>query len=177
MDTLVASHPNLISKINIGNSYESRPMYALKVQSERADLMIANRCVRFFHVVVLIPVQHRWCEPTRDLDWCWYSCQRVGDSGFCSVDRQQGEWDEWKMLKLFSYCELIVFFSLKMALDYGVDPSVTSLLGQMDVYLMIVTNPDGYAFTHTDVGRQKLFDLIIWFIYFLIITPAFRLST
>jgi len=31
MDSLVASHPNLISKVKIGNTYENRPMYALKV--------------------------------------------------------------------------------------------------------------------------------------------------
>lgn len=41
-----------------------------------------------------------------------------------------------------------------MATDFGVDPSVTSLLGQMDVYLMIVTNPDGYAYTHTNVSLR-----------------------
>ena len=41
-----------------------------------------------------------------------------------------------------------------MATDYGVDPSVTSLLGQMDVYLSIVTNPDGYAYTHTSVSTD-----------------------
>uniref|UniRef100_A0A8B9KXX7 Carboxypeptidase A2 n=1 Tax=Astyanax mexicanus TaxID=7994 RepID=A0A8B9KXX7_ASTMX len=42
-----------------------------------------------------------------------------------------------------------VWMANKMATDYGVDPSVTSLLGRMDVYLMVVTNPDGYAYTHT----------------------------
>lgn len=31
MDSLVASHPNLISKVKIGSTYENRPMYALKV--------------------------------------------------------------------------------------------------------------------------------------------------
>lgn len=40
MDTLVASHPNLITKVNIGNSYENRPMYALKVKSDRDYVMV-----------------------------------------------------------------------------------------------------------------------------------------
>lgn len=31
MDSLIASHPNLISKVKIGSTYENRPMYALKV--------------------------------------------------------------------------------------------------------------------------------------------------
>lgn len=42
MDTLVASHPNLISKVHIGSSYENRPMYALKVESDSTDYMIEN---------------------------------------------------------------------------------------------------------------------------------------
>ncbi|KAA0724483.1 Carboxypeptidase A2 [Triplophysa tibetana] len=37
----------------------------------------------------------------------------------------------------------------EIATDYSVDASVTALLGQMDIYLMIATNPDGYVFTHT----------------------------
>lgn len=34
MDTLVAQHPNLVTKEEIGRSYENRPMYVLKVGSE-----------------------------------------------------------------------------------------------------------------------------------------------
>lgn len=42
-----------------------------------------------------------------------------------------------------------VWIANKIATDYGVDAAVTALLGQMDVYLLIVANPDGYAFTHS----------------------------
>ncbi|NP_001002217.1 carboxypeptidase A4 precursor [Danio rerio] len=101
MDTLVASHPNLISKINIGNSYENRPMYALKFSTGGEN---------------------------RPAIWI--------DAGI-----HAREWVTQASA---------VWIANKMASDYGVDPSVTSLLGQMDVYLMIVTNPDGYSFTHTD---------------------------
>lgn len=31
MDVLVEDHPNLVSKIQIGQSYENRPLYVLKV--------------------------------------------------------------------------------------------------------------------------------------------------
>lgn len=31
MDTLVAQHPKLVTKQEIGRSYENRPMYVLKV--------------------------------------------------------------------------------------------------------------------------------------------------
>lgn len=33
MDTLVADYPNLVSKIQIGESYEKRPLYVLKVST------------------------------------------------------------------------------------------------------------------------------------------------
>ncbi|XP_074840305.1 carboxypeptidase A2 [Carettochelys insculpta] len=38
----------------------------------------------------------------------------------------------------------------KIASEYGSNPSVTSLLDRMDIFLLVVTNPDGYAFTHTN---------------------------
>nr|XP_048692724.1 carboxypeptidase A2-like isoform X2 [Caretta caretta] len=37
----------------------------------------------------------------------------------------------------------------KIASEYGNNTSVTSLLNRMDIFLLVVTNPDGYAFTHT----------------------------
>lgn len=42
-----------------------------------------------------------------------------------------------------------VWTANKIATDYGSDASVTSLLNTMDIYLMIVTNPDGYVYSHT----------------------------
>ncbi|ROL51620.1 Structural maintenance of chromosomes protein 1B [Anabarilius grahami] len=101
MDTLVASHPNLISKVNIGSSYENRPMYALKFSTGGVS---------------------------RPAIWV--------DAGI-----HAREWVTQASA---------LWIANKIASDYGVDPSVTSLLGQMDIYLMIVTNPDGYAFTHTN---------------------------
>ncbi|XP_053319190.1 carboxypeptidase A2-like [Spea bombifrons] len=37
----------------------------------------------------------------------------------------------------------------KLATDYGKDASITSLLNKFDVYLLVVTNPDGYVYSHT----------------------------
>ncbi|XP_023592851.1 carboxypeptidase A2 isoform X3 [Trichechus manatus latirostris] len=37
----------------------------------------------------------------------------------------------------------------KIASDYGNDPSVTSILDAMDIFLLPVTNPDGYVFSQT----------------------------
>ncbi|POI33256.1 hypothetical protein CIB84_002991 [Bambusicola thoracicus] len=40
-------------------------------------------------------------------------------------------------------------YALKIASDYGNDPSITSLLNNLDIFLLPVANPDGYEFTHT----------------------------
>ncbi|KAI4881271.1 hypothetical protein NFI96_033790 [Prochilodus magdalenae] len=100
MDTLVAAHPSLVSKVLIGTSYERRPMYALKFSTGGTN---------------------------RPAIWV--------DAGI-----HAREWVSTASA---------VWMADKIATDYGVDPSVTSLLGQMDIYLMIVTNPDGYVYTHT----------------------------
>ncbi|NXS72303.1 CBPA2 Carboxypeptidase, partial [Pandion haliaetus] len=42
-----------------------------------------------------------------------------------------------------------VWIAKKIASDYGKDPFVTSLLNKMDIFLLAVSNPDGYVFTHT----------------------------
>lgn len=44
MDSLVANHQNLISKVQIGNTYEKRPMYALKVKQviENINMLFLN---------------------------------------------------------------------------------------------------------------------------------------
>ncbi len=61
MDTLVASHSNLISKVNIGSTYENRPMYVLKVNRSYAyklrlqtdiyvslpDFFVYLQCIQF----------------------------------------------------------------------------------------------------------------------------------
>ncbi|XP_055048228.2 carboxypeptidase A2 [Misgurnus anguillicaudatus] len=100
MDDLVTSHQNLVSKVQIGNTYENRPMYALKFSTGGAN---------------------------RPAIWI--------DAGIHSR-----EWVSQASA---------VWISNKIATDYGVDAAVTALLGQMDVYLLIVANPDGYAFTHS----------------------------
>ncbi|KAJ4938022.1 hypothetical protein JOQ06_002649 [Pogonophryne albipinna] len=41
------------------------------------------------------------------------------------------------------------WFAKKIVDDYGRDPALTAILNKMDIYLEIVTNPDGYYFSHT----------------------------
>ncbi|XP_048112781.1 carboxypeptidase A1-like [Alosa alosa] len=40
------------------------------------------------------------------------------------------------------------WFAKKIVTDYGHDPTLTAILDSMDIFLEIVTNPDGYHFTH-----------------------------
>ncbi|XP_061750283.1 carboxypeptidase A5 [Nerophis ophidion] len=41
------------------------------------------------------------------------------------------------------------WFAKKIVSDYGRDPALTTILNKMDIFLEMVTNPDGYYYTHT----------------------------
>ncbi|KAI5617250.1 carboxypeptidase A1 (pancreatic) precursor, partial [Silurus asotus] len=41
------------------------------------------------------------------------------------------------------------WFAKKIVTDYGRDPALTAVLDKMDIFLELVTNPDGYEYTHT----------------------------
>ncbi|XP_058500411.1 carboxypeptidase A4 [Solea solea] len=100
MDDLVAQHPNLVTKQEIGRSYENRPMYVLKFSTGGSK---------------------------RPAIWI--------DTGIHSrewVSQATGVWT-----------------ANKIATDYSKDVSVTSLLNNMDIYMLILANPDGYAYTHS----------------------------
>lgn len=40
---------------------------------------------------------------------------------------------------------------LQIVSDYGKDRTLTNILNAMDIFMEIVTNPDGFAFTHSMV--------------------------
>uniref|UniRef100_A0A8D0G6M1 Carboxypeptidase A2 n=1 Tax=Sphenodon punctatus TaxID=8508 RepID=A0A8D0G6M1_SPHPU len=100
MDNLAAEYSHLMSKHQIGESYEKRPMYVLKFSTGGSH---------------------------RPAIWI--------DAGIHSR--------EWVTQAT------ALWTAQKIASEYGTDPSITSLLDTMDVFLLAVTNPDGYAFTHT----------------------------
>ncbi|XP_020039394.2 carboxypeptidase A1 [Castor canadensis] len=100
IDLLVAEHPQLVSKIQIGSSYEDRPIYVLKFSTGGSN---------------------------RPAIWI--------DTGIHSrewVTQASGVW-----------------FAKKITEDYGQDPTVTAILDNMDIFLEIITNPDGFAYTHS----------------------------
>ncbi|KAK9516269.1 hypothetical protein VZT92_024210 [Zoarces viviparus] len=101
MDTLVAEHPKLVTKQEIGRSYEDRPMYVLKFSTGGNN---------------------------RPAIWM--------DTGIHSrewVSPATGVWT-----------------ANKIAINYGTDASLTSLLDTMDIYMLLLANPDGYAYTHSN---------------------------
>ncbi|XP_067915879.1 carboxypeptidase A1-like [Heterodontus francisci] len=100
MDTFVASNSGLVSKLQIGTTYEDRPIYVLRFSSGGV-----NRPAIWVNFGIHA---REWISPAISL---------------------------WLANKLVSV--------------YGKDASVTSLLNTMDLYLEIVTNPDGYRYTHT----------------------------
>ncbi|KAM9650977.1 carboxypeptidase A1 [Trichechus inunguis] len=100
IDLLVAENPQLVSKIQIGNSYEGRPIYVLKFSTGGSN---------------------------RPSVWI--------DTGIHSrewVTQASGVW-----------------FAKKITQDYGQDEAFTDFLNNVDIFLEIVTNPDGFAFTHS----------------------------
>uniref|UniRef100_A0A8D0A0S9 Carboxypeptidase A4 n=1 Tax=Sander lucioperca TaxID=283035 RepID=A0A8D0A0S9_SANLU len=104
MDTLVAQYPKLVTKQDIGRSYENRPMYVLKFSTG------GNK---------------------RPAIWI--------DTGIHSrewVSQATGVWTANKVQYI--------------ATDYGTDASLTSLLNTMDIYMLLLANPDGYAYTHSN---------------------------
>ncbi|XP_056107013.1 carboxypeptidase A1-like [Rhinichthys klamathensis goyatoka] len=99
MDMLVAENSNLVSKIVIGQSYESRPLNVLKFSTG------ANR-------------PGIWIDTgIHSREW---------------VTQASGIW-----------------FAKKIVTDYRRDPVLTDILNNYDIFLEIVTNPDGYAYTHS----------------------------
>nr|XP_033814694.1 carboxypeptidase A2-like isoform X1 [Geotrypetes seraphini] len=101
LDTLVSEYSGLVSKQQIGTSYEGRPLYVLKFSTGGIN---------------------------RPAIWL--------DSGIHSrewVTQATGLW-----------------IAHKLTADYGKDSAITSLLNNLDIFLLVVTNPDGYVFTHTN---------------------------
>ncbi|XP_074840306.1 carboxypeptidase A1-like [Carettochelys insculpta] len=100
MDDLVAGNPALVSKIQIGQSYEKRPLYVLKFSTGGVN---------------------------RPAIWI--------DTGIHSrewITQATGVWT-----------------ANQLASEYGRDASLTAILDTVDIFLEIVTNPDGFAYTHS----------------------------
>ncbi|XP_043446389.1 carboxypeptidase A2 isoform X1 [Prionailurus bengalensis] len=99
MDNIVAEHPGLVSKVNIGHSFEKRPMNVLKFSTGG------------------------------DKPAIWL------DAGIHAR--------EWVTQAT------ALWTANKIASGYGNDVSITSILDMMDIFLLPVTNPDGYVFSQT----------------------------
>ncbi|KAF3855224.1 hypothetical protein F7725_023279 [Dissostichus mawsoni] len=97
MDTLVSEYSTLVTKLEIGRSYENRPMYVLKFSKGGNKPAI-------------------WIDTgIHSREW---------------VSQATGVWT-----------------ANKIATDYGTD---ASLLDNMDIYMLILANPDGYDYTHNN---------------------------
>ncbi|XP_073669363.1 carboxypeptidase A1-like isoform X2 [Paramisgurnus dabryanus] len=109
MDTLVAAHSNVVSKVDIGKSYENRPMYVLKFSTGGAG------------------------KPA-----IWI------DAGIHAR--------EW-----ISHATA-VWIANQIATDFASKRApVPKILGVMDIYMLIVANPDGYVFSHTSPNELYRF--------------------
>ncbi|NXG01390.1 CBPA2 Carboxypeptidase, partial [Sakesphorus luctuosus] len=96
----LASQFSFVEKIQVGQSYEGRPLYVLKFSTGGSN---------------------------RPAIWL--------DAGIHSR--------EWVTQAS------ALWIANKIASDYGTDSGITSLLDQMDLFLLPVANPDGFVYTHT----------------------------
>ncbi|XP_075199635.1 carboxypeptidase A1-like [Anomaloglossus baeobatrachus] len=99
INNLVAENPGFVSKVQIGSSYQGRPLNVLKFSTG------ANRPAFWIDTGI------------HSREW---------------VSQASGLW-----------------FAKKIVKDFGSDPSLTATLNKLDIFLEIVTNPDGYVYTHT----------------------------
>ncbi|NXX83072.1 CBPA2 Carboxypeptidase, partial [Urocolius indicus] len=100
LDHMASANSDTVSKLQIGESYEKRPLYVLKFSTGGNN---------------------------RPAIWI--------DAGIHSR--------EWVTQAS------ALWMAQKIAFDYGKDPSITSVLNKMDIFLLPVANPDGYVYTHT----------------------------
>ena len=107
-----------------------------------------------------VSVQHWWNQPSRYLDRHWNPLPRVGHSGQWHLVCQEGA-----LIIITSFSSVSLTFDLlhwltcplnvchhQIVTDYGRDPALTAILNKMDIFLEIVTNPDGFYYTHTSVS-------------------------
>ncbi|XP_069486219.1 carboxypeptidase A2 [Ambystoma mexicanum] len=100
IEGLTAAYSGLITRQQIGTSYEGRPLYVIKFSTGGTN---------------------------RPAIWL--------DAGIHSREWVTQATALWTVNQLAS--------------QYRRDASITALLDEMDVYVLIVTNPDGYVFTHS----------------------------
>ncbi|XP_059251599.1 carboxypeptidase A5 isoform X2 [Mustela nigripes] len=100
MDNFVTEYSDIVSKIQIGHSFENRSILVLKFSTGGSQ---------------------------RRAIWI--------DTGIHSREWITHATGIWMAKKIVS--------------DYGKDRTLTNILNAMDIFMEIVTNPDGFAFTHS----------------------------
>ncbi|XP_055248253.1 carboxypeptidase A5 isoform X2 [Gorilla gorilla gorilla] len=100
IDNFVMEHSNIVSKIQIGNSFENQSILVLKFSTGGSR-----------HPAIWI------------------------DTGIHSREWITHATGIWTANKIVS--------------DYGKDRVLTDILNAMDIFIELVTNPDGFAFTHS----------------------------
>uniref|UniRef100_A0A8C7LJS7 Carboxypeptidase A2 n=1 Tax=Oncorhynchus kisutch TaxID=8019 RepID=A0A8C7LJS7_ONCKI len=146
MDGLVAAHPNLVTKEQIGTSYEGRPMYVLKF-STGGDKRPAIWVDSGIH-------SREWVSQATGV----WTANKVREHLLSFQEKNQTaivfriNTNTLYRKTTFQRCvcvSQIHVIVLQIASDYGTDASLTSLLKTMDIYLLILANPDGYVHSHT----------------------------
>lgn len=108
----------------------------------------------------------------RHLHGLWHPRQRVDLPCFLSVVCQRGEEEQWPCDKFLTVDHAVPHLSPQALSTFGSDAQMTSLLTQMDVYVLPLFNIDGYEYTHTNVSYSidlvnqlpPLSPFVCWFV-------------
>ncbi|XP_054582242.1 carboxypeptidase A5 isoform X2 [Eptesicus fuscus] len=112
IDSFVTEHADIVSKIQIGHSFENRSILVLKFSTGGSE---------------------------RQAVWI--------DTGIHSREWITHATGIWTAKQIVS--------------EYGKDCTLTHLLNTMDIFLEIVSNPDGFAFTHSMVPKKTFQRLVV----------------
>uniref|UniRef100_A0A9J7Y937 Carboxypeptidase A1 n=1 Tax=Cyprinus carpio carpio TaxID=630221 RepID=A0A9J7Y937_CYPCA len=136
INMLVAENRKLVSKIVIGRSYKKRPLNVLKFSTG------ANR------PGIWIDTGIHSREWVTQASGTWFAKKvklfifKFANTNNSSCFKNRFEQKHTKACTNALCCMQIVK-------DYKRDPVLTDILNNYDIFLEIVTNPDGFAFTHS----------------------------
>ncbi|KAF7479637.1 Hypothetical predicted protein [Marmota monax] len=163
MDNLVAEHPGLVSKVNIGSSFENRPMNVLKHPPPpssaplsfffpaQADAGLQERINARVGLDALAGKRAARANRNRGGGGGGAGDREgAGEHSFSTGGDKPAIWlDAGIHAREWVTQATALWIANKIASDYGNDPSITSILDTMDIFLLPVTNPDGYVFSQT----------------------------
>ncbi|KAF7479634.1 Hypothetical predicted protein [Marmota monax] len=126
IDNFVAENSNIVSKIHIGNSFENRSILVLKFStgSSRRPAIWIDTGIH----------SREWITHATGI---WTAKKLLAGQMSCSASEESPAGPP------------IPHPFLQIVIEFGKNGLLTNILKAMDIFIELVTNPDGFAFTHS----------------------------